>query len=301
VRVRREEIDVEGRARDACGGERRGADQGVRYAVLGEAFGHSIQEAHRLPAALAGRPRVRRWRSRRIASARSSPCAREPIGIIVAERQGEQEVDVHPAAAGRSAGIGRRLRLGGRDDEREHGETYGEQRTTHRGASFCCLRGGSQPAASFNLLIAVPATLSAPLPRPRFRTGTSFALPSSRDDGIVVVLAAAGKFARRHRGDGSCEGAEMELDRFAAIDGTLRQLVNGQEALAGRLDTIDGRLDKLEINQETMTHEVRLLAEAQAGVREEMLRGFADIREEFDRRLGPIETAVRRLHSASHE
>jgi hypothetical protein len=93
----------------------------------------------------------------------------------------------------------------------------------------------------------------------------------------------------------------MELDRFAAIDGTLRQLVNGQEALAGRLDTIDGRLDKLEINQETMTHEVRLLAEAQAGVREEMLRGFADIREEFDRRLGPIETAVRRLHSASHE
>ena len=100
----------------------------------------------------------------------------------------------------------------------------------------------------------------------------------------------------------------MELDRFAAIDGTLRQLGNGQEALAGRLDriddrlnTIDGRLDKLEINQETMTHEVRLLAEAQAGAREELLRGFADIREEFDRRLGLIETAVRRIHSAPHE
>ena len=64
----------------------------------------------------------------------------------------------------------------------------------------------------------------------------------------------------------------------------------------GRLVTMNGRLDRLEILQETMSHEMRLLAEAQVASQEAMTRGFNDLREDFDRRLGPLETAVRRLY-----
>lgn len=109
----------------------------------------------------------------------------------------------------------------------------------------------------------------------------------------------------------------MSDDQLSAIQQTLRQLVSGQEALAGRLDRhderfdridghlrtidvrldgMDDRLDKLEINYETMSHEMRLLAEAQVASQEAITRGFNDLREDFDRRIGPLETAVRRLY-----
>jgi hypothetical protein len=61
--------------------------------------------------------------------------------------------------------------------------------------------------------------------------------------------------------------------------------------------SLHGRLDRL--NQDMhLLHEdnidrFKLLAEGHEGIRQEMARGFAELREEMGRRLDPLEAAVR--------
>jgi len=56
------------------------------------------------------------------------------------------------------------------------------------------------------------------------------------------------------------------------------------------------RLDRLEINQELMRDDIKHLAEGQAGIVEQIARGFAEMRQYIDERLVPLEVAVRELH-----
>jgi chromosome segregation ATPase len=98
---------------------------------------------------------------------------------------------------------------------------------------------------------------------------------------------------RLDRVDGQLDRVDGQLDR---VDGRFDRVDGRLDRVDGRFDRIDGRLDKLEINHETLSHEMRLLAEAQASSHDAMTRGFNDLREELDRRLGPIETAVRGLY-----
>lgn len=101
----------------------------------------------------------------------------------------------------------------------------------------------------------------------------------------------------------------MTNDRLGAIEHTLQQLVAGQtefrEAVTGRLDgidarlvTVDRRLDTLESGQNALRAKVDTFTEAQAVFEQTMGRRFDNLREEFDRRLVPLETAVRRISAA---
>lgn len=119
----------------------------------------------------------------------------------------------------------------------------------------------------------------------------------------------------------------MNHDPLSGIEQTLQQLVGGQQEIIGRLDRhgerfdridkrldgidvrldgidgrldgVDRRLDKLEIGQEALLEKFDWLGEKQDGLEEAMARGFKEVREEFNERLVPIETAVRRLSGAA--
>jgi hypothetical protein len=116
---------------------------------------------------------------------------------------------------------------------------------------------------------------------PRISAGTDFALPFSADDAIVVVR--------------SRERNAMTNDRLGAIEQTLQQIVAGQATTNSRLDTIDGRLDRMDGRLDVLDEKVQFLADAQVMAQEQMTKGFNGLREEFNNRLVPLETAVRRL------
>lgn len=112
----------------------------------------------------------------------------------------------------------------------------------------------------------------------------------------------------------------MRNDQLSAIENTLQQLVAGQatfgsrldtingrldtidgrlDRIDGRLDKIDGRLDRIDGRLDALDDKVQLLAEAQKIAQDHTTKGFNDIREEFNHRLVPLETAVRRLSVAA--
>jgi ABC-type transporter Mla subunit MlaD len=98
----------------------------------------------------------------------------------------------------------------------------------------------------------------------------------------------------------------MTNDRLSAIEHTLQQLVAGQgvfgkrlDTIDGRLDTIDGRLDRIDGRLDVLDDKVQFITDAQAIAQEHMTKGFKDLREEFNHRLVPLETAVRRLSIAT--
>ena len=69
--------------------------------------------------------------------------------------------------------------------------------------------------------------------------------------------------------------------------------------LTSALAPIERRLDKLEVNQEQMRDEIKLIAEGHAATQELVLREGEKTRKYIDDRVAPLEDAVR-LYFRSH-
>ena len=88
-------------------------------------------------------------------------------------------------------------------------------------------------------------------------------------------------------------------DRLDKIDDRLDRIDGRLDTLDGRLNRIDGRLDRIDGRLDALDDKVQLLAEAQKIAQDHTTKGFNGIREEFNHRLVPLETAVRRLSVAA--
>jgi regulator of replication initiation timing len=78
---------------------------------------------------------------------------------------------------------------------------------------------------------------------------------------------------------------ELKVGQARLID-DVTQLQAGQT----RTET---RLDKLEINQEKMRDDIKLIAESHGALGIQMEKGFQSLHEVIDRRLTPLENAMR--------
>jgi chromosome segregation ATPase len=133
-----------------------------------------------------------------------------------------------------------------------------------------------------------------------------------KDDGIVVPIDQ-----ERHMSDEHLERIEAKLDRVittqaehgltldqhtAKLDDHSRRFerwdsrVAGVDRTLGRQDT---RLSAVEVSLETTVPQaIKQIAEGHAMLQGSMDRGFAEIKEHIDRRVDPLEEAMRQ-HSAT--
>ena len=92
----------------------------------------------------------------------------------------------------------------------------------------------------------------------------------------------------------------MSEDRLARIEEKLDGLVTGQESLqAGQellradVANLDKRLSKVEVNQETMRDEIKQIAEGHGATQAAVARAAHAIIEHIDRRIDPLERALK--------
>lgn len=83
----------------------------------------------------------------------------------------------------------------------------------------------------------------------------------------------------------------MSEDRFDRIDTRLDRLEHGQEALRAEVGDLRRHMGVL---HEEVLDRIQTLAFDPAPLRREFRAGDAALREEFNRRIEPIETAMRR-------
>jgi chromosome segregation ATPase len=87
--------------------------------------------------------------------------------------------------------------------------------------------------------------------------------------------------------------AELRTDVRELKTGQAKLRTDVQELQAGQL-MFDQRLGRVEINQEDMKDQIKQIAEGHAAVLAAIGRGFEAQREMLDRRLAPLEQAMRR-------
>ena len=99
----------------------------------------------------------------------------------------------------------------------------------------------------------------------------------------------------------------MSEDRLARIEEKLDGLVTGQQSLwAGQeslrtgqetlradVANLDRRLSKVEVSQETMRDDIKQIAEGHAATQAMLQRGFESLRAHIDRRIDPLERALK--------
>ena len=92
----------------------------------------------------------------------------------------------------------------------------------------------------------------------------------------------------------------MSEDRLARIEEKLDGLVTGQESLQAGQETLradvanlDKRLSKVEVSQETMRDDIKQIAEGHAATQAMLQRGFESFRAHIDRRIDPLERALK--------
>jgi len=99
----------------------------------------------------------------------------------------------------------------------------------------------------------------------------------------------------------------MSEDRLARIEEKLDGLVTGQQSLwAGQeslrtgqetlradVANLDRRLSKVEVNQETMRDEIKQIAEGHGATQAAVARAAHAIIEHIDRRIDPLERALK--------
>jgi chromosome segregation ATPase len=89
--------------------------------------------------------------------------------------------------------------------------------------------------------------------------------------------------------------------RLTGVETQLGTVVDGQARLEAQMvSLIDGqtrmerRADKLEISQEDMRENIRQIAEGHAAIQAHFDRRFDELQETLDRRLTPLEAAIRK-------
>jgi outer membrane murein-binding lipoprotein Lpp len=79
----------------------------------------------------------------------------------------------------------------------------------------------------------------------------------------------------------------------AALVGDVSQLVGAVSNLQVGQAQAERRLDKLEIVQEEMRDNIKLIAESHGAIQIQLEKGFQGLHEALDRRLVPLEIAMR--------
>ena len=111
------------------------------------------------------------------------------------------------------------------------------------------------------------------------------------EERLAAIEQDVGDLKRDVKGlDNRLSRVEVRLD---GIDTRLDGIGTRLGGIDGRLDGLDSRLTKVEVTQESMRDDIKMLAEGHAATQAMMERGFADIKEHIDRRIDPLERALK--------